>query len=50
MQDSSLKRFIRDPARLSEQINGDFPRIAAIESDGDNGAVVSFSVSPQESH
>ena len=35
MQDSSLKRFIRDPARLSEQINGDFPRIAAIESDGD---------------
>lgn len=37
MQDSSLKRFIRDPAQLSEQISGDFPRISAIEQDG--GAV-----------
>lgn len=35
MQDSSLKRFVRDPALLSMQINGDFPHIAAIEEAGD---------------
>ena len=35
MQDSSLKRFVRDPALLSKQINGDFPHIAAIEEAGD---------------
>lgn len=35
MQASSLKRFIRDPALLSAQITGDFPRVAAIEEDGD---------------
>ena len=35
MQDSSLKRFIRDPAQLSEQIDGDFPGIVAIDADGD---------------
>ena len=35
MQDSSLKRFIRDPAKLSSQIGGDFPRILAIHADSD---------------
>ncbi len=34
MQESSLKRFIRDPAQLSEQISGDFPHIVAIDEDG----------------
>ena len=37
MQDSLLKRFVRDPALLAQQVNGDFPRIAAIDADG--GAV-----------
>ena len=34
MQESSLKRFIRDPAQLSQQISGDFPRIVAIDEVG----------------
>ena len=39
MQDSSLKRFIRDPAQLSEQVSGDFPRIVAIDEDESQVAV-----------
>jgi 3-hydroxymyristoyl/3-hydroxydecanoyl-(acyl carrier protein) dehydratase len=34
MQDSLLKRFIREPAQLSERISGDFPRVIAIDDDG----------------
>ena len=33
MQDSLLKRYARDPAALSEQINGDFPRVISIAED-----------------
>ena len=33
MQDSLLKRYARDPAALSEQINGDFPRVISIVED-----------------
>lgn len=34
MQDSLLKRFVRDPASLAQQVNGDFPRVAAIDESG----------------
>ncbi len=46
MQDSSLKRFIRDPAQLSEQVSGDFPRIVAID-EHDGQVAVRLEVSPE---
>jgi 3-hydroxymyristoyl/3-hydroxydecanoyl-(acyl carrier protein) dehydratase len=45
MQDSSLKRFIRDPAELSSQIDGDFPRIVAIDEDGET-ATLQLEITP----
>ena len=32
MQDSLLKRFIREPALLAEQVTGDFPPVISIEA------------------
>lgn len=45
MQDSLLKRFIRDPAQLREQISGDFPRVIAIDEDAD-GVTLRLDVTP----
>ncbi len=46
MQDSLLNRYIRNPANLSEQITGDFPRIVGIDADGDE-VTLSFEVTPE---
>ena len=46
MQDSSLKRFIRDPAQLSERVSGDFPRVVALDEDDDQ-LRLSLDVSPE---
>ncbi|MDJ0905747.1 MAG: hypothetical protein QNI96_06990 [Woeseiaceae bacterium] len=46
MQDSSLKRFIRDPGRLSAQVSGDFPRIIAID-ENDSQVTLRLDVSPE---
>lgn len=35
MQDSLLKRFVREPALLVEQITGEFPPVVAIDARGD---------------
>lgn len=32
MQDSLLKRFVREPALLTEQVTGDFPAVISIEA------------------
>ena len=45
MQDSSLKRFIRDPAQLPEQINGDFPRVVAVD-ENDGAVTLRLEVTP----
>lgn len=45
MQDSLLKRFIRDPAQLPERISGDFPRVIAIDEDAD-GVTLRLDVTP----
>ena len=46
MQDSLLSRYVRDPAKLSEQITGDFPRIASIAADGSD-VMLSLEVTPE---
>ena len=45
MKESSLKRFIRDPEKLSEQVSGDFPHIAAIDEE-DSQVTLRLDISP----
>ena len=39
MQDSLLKRFVREPTLLAEQVTGDFPPVLSIEASEQKAAI-----------
>lgn len=43
MQDSLLKRFVRDPALLAKQVTGDFPAVISIEP-GDRAVTIQLDI------